>query len=500
MTMYCIYLRKSRADAELEKLGQGETLARHRRTLTELAERQGYEIGTVYEEIVSGETLAARPQMQQLLSDVEAGTWKGVLVMELERLARGNSIDQGIVIQAFQITGTLIITPNKVYDPKQEFDEEYLEFGLFMSRREYKTINRRLQAGRIAAVKEGNFIGSAPPFGYTKTRLEHGKGFSLAIKEDEAQYVRMIFKWFVNDGLTPIMIADRLTDMGVKSHCGSEYFSQYTVRYILQNRHYIGETVWNRREQKKVVSDGAVKITRPTNPLDKQIISAGKHEPIISAALFEAAQERVGRCARKRQGVPLRNPFAGVCFCRECGRSMIYRPNNKSGDLIICPNKYCDVSCFPFTTFEESVLKLLTEEVGRLEVEDDNPDVISTEKQHLNGLISELEKVKKQQSSLYDLLEQGIYTKNVFLERQTALKERYEKLSAEISAIKSKKTPKDVERTIGTVHKLLSTWDTISAEEKNLLLKQCVRKIVYFRAHSDRYHQQPVEISVELKF
>ena len=145
-------------------------------------------------------------------------------------------------------------------------------------------------------------------------------------------------------------------------------------------------------------------------------------------------------------------------------------------------------------------MKLLTEEVGRLEVEDDNPDVISTEKQRLNGLISELEKVKKQQSSLYDLLEQGIYTKNVFLERQTALKERYEKLSAEISTIKSKKTPKDVERTISTVHKLLSTWGTISAEEKNLLLKQCVRNIVYYRAHSDRYHQQPVEISVELKF
>ena len=37
--MYCIYLRKSRADADLEKLGEGETLARHRRALTELAER-----------------------------------------------------------------------------------------------------------------------------------------------------------------------------------------------------------------------------------------------------------------------------------------------------------------------------------------------------------------------------------------------------------------------------------------------------------------------------
>lgn len=58
--MYCIYLRKSRADADLERLGEGETLARHRRALTELAERSGYAIGEVYEEIVSGETLRSR--------------------------------------------------------------------------------------------------------------------------------------------------------------------------------------------------------------------------------------------------------------------------------------------------------------------------------------------------------------------------------------------------------------------------------------------------------
>ncbi len=49
-------------------------------------------------------------------------------------------IDQGIVSQAFKYSGTRIITPTKTYDPNNEFDEEYFEFGLFMSRREYQTI------------------------------------------------------------------------------------------------------------------------------------------------------------------------------------------------------------------------------------------------------------------------------------------------------------------------------------------------------------------------
>ena len=37
---YCIYLRKSRADRELELQGFGETLKRHRDTLIELAKRK----------------------------------------------------------------------------------------------------------------------------------------------------------------------------------------------------------------------------------------------------------------------------------------------------------------------------------------------------------------------------------------------------------------------------------------------------------------------------
>lgn len=59
---YAIYLRKSQADLEAEASGAGETLSRHRMALLELAKRMQLEIGAVYEEIVSGETIAARPR------------------------------------------------------------------------------------------------------------------------------------------------------------------------------------------------------------------------------------------------------------------------------------------------------------------------------------------------------------------------------------------------------------------------------------------------------
>ncbi|MDE6838527.1 MAG: recombinase family protein [Acutalibacter sp.] len=179
MNQYVIYLRKSRADAEAEVRGEGETLARHERALLELAKRSHLNVTDIYREVVSGETIAARPVMQRLLGEVEQGVWSGVLVMEVERLARGDTIDQGLVAQTFKFSGTRIITPMKTYDPENEFDEEYFEFGLFMSRREYKTINRRLQRGRLASVKEGKYVANQAPYGYRRVKLERDKAYSL---------------------------------------------------------------------------------------------------------------------------------------------------------------------------------------------------------------------------------------------------------------------------------------------------------------------------------
>lgn len=193
MEQYLIYLRKSRSDLEAEAHGEGETLSRHEHTLLELAKRQHLNVTDIYREVVSGDTIAARPMMQRVLSEVEQGVWSGVLVMEVERLARGDTIDQGIIAQTFKFSGTKIITPIKTYDPDNEFDEEYFEFGLFMSRREYKIINRRLQRGRLASAKEGKWPSGLAPFGYRRVKLKNEKGCSLEPIEEQAAIVRMIF-------------------------------------------------------------------------------------------------------------------------------------------------------------------------------------------------------------------------------------------------------------------------------------------------------------------
>jgi len=161
----CIYLRKSRADEELERtLGQGETLSRHRTALLRHAGEKGYNIVKVYEELVSGEELFFRPAMLELLKEVEKKTYDAVLVMDIQRLGRGDMEEQRIILKTFKNSKTKIITPEKIYNLSNEFDEEYSEFEAFMSRKEYRMITRRMQGGRIRSVQEGNYLGARPPY------------------------------------------------------------------------------------------------------------------------------------------------------------------------------------------------------------------------------------------------------------------------------------------------------------------------------------------------
>ena len=72
---------------------QGATLSRHFDTLMALAKKMKIVIADkdIYREIVSGDTISARPEMQRLLRAVEAGIYGAILCVDVDRLARGDN-------------------------------------------------------------------------------------------------------------------------------------------------------------------------------------------------------------------------------------------------------------------------------------------------------------------------------------------------------------------------------------------------------------------------
>ncbi len=288
---YALYLRKSRADFEAEARGEGETLARHEKILIDLAIRMKIKIGKIYREIVSGENILDRPEMQKLLDDVRCGKWKGVLVVEVERLARGNTKDQGIVAEAFSISSTKIITPIKTYDPDNEYDQEYFEFGLFMSRREYKVINRRLQRGRVSSVNEGKYVGSVAPFGWERVKIQNDKGYTLK-PNFESKIVQTMFETFAYTDISLKGLGRKLDEMGMKPRY-KEKWTASTIKDILRNPVHIGKIKWNSRKTVKEFKNGKIVKTRPRNP--DIILKDGLHPAIIKQETWDIVQQKLSQ-------------------------------------------------------------------------------------------------------------------------------------------------------------------------------------------------------------
>lgn len=495
---YCIYLRKSRKDAEAELRGEGETLARHERMLIKLAKKMQLNVTQIYREIVSGESIAARPVMQKLLAEVEQNLWDGVLVVEVERLARGDSIDQGIVAQAFKFSDTKIITPLKTYDPNNEYDEEYFEFGLFMSRREYKTINRRLQRGREASAKEGKFVGSIAPYGYRKVKLEKDKGYTLEIIPVQAEIIRLIFDLYTGSERLGIQaLARKLNQMKIPP-IRHDYWQKETIRDILINPTYAGKIRWGWRKKTKKSVNGKVQYSRPRNYDEDCILVDGLHQPIVSEEVFQKAQQYMSELPApplnyKSQII---NPFAGLIKCGKCGRSMVFRrrPTPQKKDYIVCHARACDNVSAPFDLIEKRILDALAQWVGEYQVtldrlpENTNHTKKEIIRKAIKSLQTERETLQKQMSSLYDLLEQGVYSTEIFLTRSRLLETKINETDKNIQSFEAElgeyeKNSKFAEELIPKAQRLLETYDDIpDAAAKNRMLKEIIEKVVYTKS------------------
>ena len=494
MEQYVKYLRKSRFDRDYADLSIEETLKRHEAILDKCASDRGYYIAKTYYEVVSGESIAARPEIQKLLEEVSAGLYAGVLVVDLERLARGNGADQAYISQIFQFSGTKIITPQKTYDPSNEFDEEYFEFGLFMSRREYKTINRRLIRGRDSSASEGKYISSIAPYGYSRVKLPDEKGFTLEINPDEGKYVQKIFAMYLAHNGTKI-IANYLNDHNVPTRHG-DLWTYSTISNMITNPIYMGKIRRGWSQQFKSIENGAVKrhIKRKKNIKDYKVYD-GLHPALVSEEDFMRAQEiRTAKApaSKVKKEFELQNAFAGLLFCANCGqrigRTTQARTRGEGLARFRCVNaRNCHNVSSDYEIVEKEIIDALRTWLCGYRVKIDTvgyaKDIEASEKV-LAKYNSDLQKLNKQLENAFNLVEQGVYTLEVFRNRQDTLNASIAEIKDKMASINitiQQMRDSDAAKAslIPQTETLLASYDEMSNEERNALLKEILYRIEY---------------------
>lgn len=486
-----IYLRKSRSDDPC--MSVSEVLSKHETILQEYAASAfGVKIPEehIFREVVSGETIADRPVMKEVMKLLETGSIKGVLVVEPQRLSRGDLEDCGRIVNVFRYTNTLVLTPPKTYNLSDEYDRKFFEMELTRGNDYLEYTKKILNRGRVASVKQGNFIGSVPPYGYKKVLIGTGKTayHSLAVIPEQADAVRLMYKMYISgNGFTSI--AKKLDDLGIKP-LKSAYWSPAAISDMLENPVYIGKIRWNWRKTEKKMIDGQIVKTRPkTTDVSECVYVDGKHEAIIDQATFDAAQERRGKTPKVKKYTELKNPFAGLLYCGTCGKAMslkIYTQKNGSKcEMMLCNKQsWCKTKSVKYDTFVDRVIKTLENTIAdfELKLENDNSSADDFQKDLIRNLENELKRLKDKDARQKDAYEDGIYTKEEYASRNAKLQEEIAKSSAALEQAKT-----SVPASIDYQEKIAKFTDCLdalkdpdmSATEKNILLKSCIDKIVY---------------------
>lgn len=321
-----IYLRKSRSEG---KETIAEVLMRHEKILQDFAiETFGERIPdhNVYKEVVSGETLSEREQIKKVFQRIEEDEIDGLLVIEPQRISRGDMSDCGRVVNTLKYSETLVVTITKTYDLNNKFDKELFESQLLQGNKYLEYQKEIMERGRQLSLREGKFLGSIAPYGYMRDRMS--KGFKLTKDPEEAPIVEMIFDMALKENKSSSEIASYINAMGVTTRNNARWTYQ-TVTSILKHEAYYGFNRWGRRPTIRKSVNGEIQKVKITRKAGTYTLTKGLQEPFISKADWDILQERMKNSVTNSGNTDrnMRNPFRGLIYCAKCGYSIMMMHN-----------------------------------------------------------------------------------------------------------------------------------------------------------------------------
>ena len=286
-------------------------------------------------------TVFDRPEFNRLMTDINSGKIKCLVVRDLSRFGR-DYIETGTYLErVFPQIGLRFISIKEHYD---NFDTDGSNESLIIPLQNMinalysKDISRKVSTALKSQMEQGTFQKRNLPYGY-KWNEEHS---NMIIDEVTAPYVKMIFQWKIEGrsvqailneldrlGAPNTELRKRQTGTRVGDGCSCKGWYGSTLYGILTNPHYVGDTVLGR-------SMAAIyKGIKSHNVKDKDewIVFPNTHEAIISRENFQKVQDIMNAASEERQTkmrkseeirATLVNLFEGKIVCADCGKRMYF--------------------------------------------------------------------------------------------------------------------------------------------------------------------------------
>ena len=248
-----------------------------------------------------------------------------IVVRDLSRFAR-NYLEAGHYLEfIFPAYDVRFISINDQYDSK-EYGESTggLELAIrnLINQMYSRDISRKIKSAVDLKKRAGEYVYGTAPYGYKKGEKKN----TIVIDPVVAPVVKNIFQWAA-EGLTVSKIAYKLNENKVTTpsvylapirgkYKTRPFWSYESVRNIIRNRIYTGDTVPFKSHVVRVGSDNVKQI-----PEAMQEVIPCTHEPIISRELYYQAAKVIKsnvKSPRKEE----RYLFTSYLFCSCCGNRL----------------------------------------------------------------------------------------------------------------------------------------------------------------------------------
>ena len=193
--------------------------------------------------------------------------------------------------------------------------------------------------------------------------------------------------------------------------------------------------------------------------------------------------------------------------CSVCGKRMVRNPGSgRRKPFLYCSTPGCSCVSSRFDTVEEAVLSSLRDWLSAYEVEvssrtaQQDAKSIQAAERTIEQARKNLKALTEQKSRLYDLLEQGLYSQELFLERSHTLAQRISDAELTISTTQEQlaalRSAQDARLAlIPNIQHVLDTFPQLdSPAEKNALLRTILDHAVYHKSVGGRYAESDLKL------
>jgi len=374
-----------------EKEDQLNSLEAQKTFFLEYTARSGDNLVKLYaDEGLSGTKIKNRKQFLRMMADAELGLFDMVVVKDISRFAR-NTVDLLQNIRRLRELGieTQFLTANMTSMGNSEF--VLTVFGA-LAQEESANTSKRVKFGKKINAEKGRVPNIV--FGYDKTI---GDYFNLTINKAEADVIRQIYQWYLNEGYGVSKISYMLNERGIKTKRGCKW-TQNAVSRILENELYTGKVINGKEEVADFLTG-----RRASKSEDEWYVVERPDLRIISDENFDKARrlktERGIKFKVDKQRHSNQHLFSTLIKCKDCGWS--FRRNVRT-----YKNTYVRWVCSGHNRGADSCPNALTVDENELieVIEQYFADILSKKKNVISRVVNEFQKVyrAKDENAAYE--------------------------------------------------------------------------------------------------